>query len=715
MAKGFFITPVDSNINSTNNTNSFFGESEVDIVYTSEAAKQAQDAQEAADRAEAAALAAEQVALDFGLIDDQTPQLGGILDVNGFAITSSGEDNLVINTDGTGFLQIEQTKFPKGAGVDNQVLVSDSSSQLIWTTVTDLTGTKIHSVNEDNKIDTQGPSGEITLITPTSVTIDAPTGLNLKFDTPITSDANIILSPTSNVILDKHTWPNSDGSDGQLLMTNGLGHIGFVNNADAILKLSDTPTNYTGSGNKLLSVNSAEEGITFIDPPLGPITQIGGYSDKFTPLYLINCSIFNAHVSTLVSDETFSFFGVPDGLYALAFTITGNGTYNVNWPLGINWLDKEPRLLQNGEILKVSLETTNKGISWVGMTSIESKQDIELINVGPLTYKPVFIPSIDAAVSNIAIFTVSSDTTVTINNVQDAYYVCEMQITINGINSITWPDNTTWHGNIEPITQPNAEVILVSLSTYDNGANWFGMHSTQPIELIGIGSTSLAVTKELIVDASKFSYQELYVTTAWPNSSSIVIENVPSGRYILTTEIFSNSIRTVTWPDDITWLNGAPELGLTGTITIAELKTVDKGLTWTGFYRQTDDRIGPDEYYYSHGAQQNLGTAWQNVNTLSFTSIAAHAVFEYNISWQFTMTGAADSEIEFRWRLDGLDWIWINITVRDDTNIDARNIVEVKEMLSGAHTIEFQARKLLSTDTFNVNRSVVIAAQKQIL
>jgi len=174
MAKGFFITPVDSNINSTNNTNSFFGESEVDIVYTSEAAKQAQDAQEAADRAEAAALAAEQVALDFGLIDDQTPQLGGILDVNGFAITSSGEDNLVINTDGTGFLQIEQTKFPKGAGVDNQVLVSDSSSQLIWTTVTDLTGTKIHSVNEDNKIDTQGPSGEITLITPTSVTIDAP-------------------------------------------------------------------------------------------------------------------------------------------------------------------------------------------------------------------------------------------------------------------------------------------------------------------------------------------------------------------------------------------------------------------------------------------------------------------------------------------------------------------------------------------------------------
>lgn len=48
------------------------------------------------------------------------------------------------------------------------------------------------------------------------------------------SNGNITISPngTGNIILDIHTFPNADGSAGQILKTNGSGILGFGNASD---------------------------------------------------------------------------------------------------------------------------------------------------------------------------------------------------------------------------------------------------------------------------------------------------------------------------------------------------------------------------------------------------------------------------------------------------------------------------------------------------
>ena len=60
------------------------------------------DAQDAATKAYVDSLPSE-------VVDDTTPQLGGNLDVNGNEITSSGNNNVVINPDGTGNIELKKT------------------------------------------------------------------------------------------------------------------------------------------------------------------------------------------------------------------------------------------------------------------------------------------------------------------------------------------------------------------------------------------------------------------------------------------------------------------------------------------------------------------------------------------------------------------------------------------------------------------------------
>jgi len=83
------------------------------------------------------------------IVNDTTPQLGGNLDVNGKQITSASSGNIVIQPDGTGKVQISGINYPTADGNTDQVLATNGSGQLVFTSVQNLSGSGMQNVNED--------------------------------------------------------------------------------------------------------------------------------------------------------------------------------------------------------------------------------------------------------------------------------------------------------------------------------------------------------------------------------------------------------------------------------------------------------------------------------------------------------------------------------------------------------------------------------------
>jgi len=83
------------------------------------------------------------------LVNDTTPQLGGNLVVNNKTITSTNSGNIVIQPDGTGKVQISGINYPTADGNLDQVLATNGSGQLVFTSVNALSGSGITNVNED--------------------------------------------------------------------------------------------------------------------------------------------------------------------------------------------------------------------------------------------------------------------------------------------------------------------------------------------------------------------------------------------------------------------------------------------------------------------------------------------------------------------------------------------------------------------------------------
>jgi len=69
------------------------------------------------------------------VVQDTTPQLGGALDVNGFNITSASNGNIVILPNGTGKVSLDGIFYPTADGSANQVIKTDGSGNLSFTTL----------------------------------------------------------------------------------------------------------------------------------------------------------------------------------------------------------------------------------------------------------------------------------------------------------------------------------------------------------------------------------------------------------------------------------------------------------------------------------------------------------------------------------------------------------------------------------------------------
>ena len=75
------------------------------------------------------------------------------------------------------------------------------------------------------------------------------------------------LTSTGATVLRGLTYPSSDGSAGHVLKTDGSGNLAFeaVAGLSLFTALTDTPANYTSSGNKFVKVNSGATALEFDD------------------------------------------------------------------------------------------------------------------------------------------------------------------------------------------------------------------------------------------------------------------------------------------------------------------------------------------------------------------------------------------------------------------------------------------------------------------
>jgi hypothetical protein len=221
------------------------------------------------------------------IVEDTTPQLGGNLDVNGNSIVSVSDGNIAIAPNGTGSVVLDGLNWPQSDGTNGQVLTTNGSGQLNFSTVggaTDLNGLSdvtISSPGADQilKYDTltnqwinAAPStpsialdglSDVTTTTPSNGQALIYNGTTYQWE-----NQNISSGGISNVVED--TTPQLGGSldvngqsivstsDGNIVLEpNGTGDVYL--NADTV-RVGDVNANATittnGTGNLILNTNS---------------------------------------------------------------------------------------------------------------------------------------------------------------------------------------------------------------------------------------------------------------------------------------------------------------------------------------------------------------------------------------------------------------------------------------------------------------------------
>ena len=189
------------------------------------------------------------------VVEDVTPQLGGDLDVNGQSIVSVSAGDIAITPDTTGSVIIDGLSHPQADGTSGQVLTTDGLGQLSFTTPAsagiadvvddttpqlggnlDTNGNDILFADNDKAIFGTGSDLEIYHSGLQSFINDAGTG-SLLLQTGGSTKVEVVsggIIVTGDVQADTATiaslnYPTSDGTNGQVLTTNGSGTLSFQN------------------------------------------------------------------------------------------------------------------------------------------------------------------------------------------------------------------------------------------------------------------------------------------------------------------------------------------------------------------------------------------------------------------------------------------------------------------------------------------------------
>ena len=152
------------------------------------------------------------------VVDDTSPQLGHHLDVlDKSIITSTTNGNITITPDGSGKIVLDNHSWPNADGNANEFLQTNGSGVLSFAVVnTDVSGDA--SPQLGGNLDVQAR----TIFTSTT-------------------NGNITITPdgSGKIVLDGMSFPNADGTAGQVLKTNGSGTLSF---GSSITEIIDTAT-----------------------------------------------------------------------------------------------------------------------------------------------------------------------------------------------------------------------------------------------------------------------------------------------------------------------------------------------------------------------------------------------------------------------------------------------------------------------------------------
>jgi len=131
------------------------------------------------------------------IINDLTPQLGGDLDVNGYDIT--------------GTVKLNGITYPAVDGALNHIMVTDGNGTLSFQPIGNLTGAGLQAIVDDTTPELGG-------------------NLDVNgYSIVSTSNGDITLTPngTGSVVLDGLNYPQTDGTAGQAIVTDGAGNLTF--------------------------------------------------------------------------------------------------------------------------------------------------------------------------------------------------------------------------------------------------------------------------------------------------------------------------------------------------------------------------------------------------------------------------------------------------------------------------------------------------------
>jgi hypothetical protein len=161
-----------------------------------------------------------------------TVQINGNLDVQSNVITTSTTNgNIAITPDGSGALVLDGLNWPVADGSAGQLLKTDGAGNLSFVTVSIPTGT-MASQDANNVAITGGTIDNVAIGSTTVATSVAVDNLQLDANdiTSTNTNGNINITPNGSgaVVLDGLSWPTADGSADQVIKTDGLGNLSFV-------------------------------------------------------------------------------------------------------------------------------------------------------------------------------------------------------------------------------------------------------------------------------------------------------------------------------------------------------------------------------------------------------------------------------------------------------------------------------------------------------
>jgi hypothetical protein len=256
------------------------------------------------------------------------------------------------NTDGR--VYINGIKFPMGPGSNGQVLTTNGTDEYSWTTLTP-SGLPSVAGNSGKFLTTDGtsiswdtvPVPDIGNITFTGTTISAPSN----------SDISIAPVGTGKVVIDGLNYPTTDGSNGQVLVTDGAGNLSWASYSvtsfggftavgttlSSDITNSDITIDPNGTGKIVLSADLQVGGKIFTGASaitLAPnTTSTADLSTNGEPFISLTPTASGGHAQITVADTKYIFLttdGYTGGNYGIVMnnsgiTLAPKGTSRVNF------------------------------------------------------------------------------------------------------------------------------------------------------------------------------------------------------------------------------------------------------------------------------------------------------------------------------------------------------------------------------------------------